>query len=90
LAEKYKVKLARSKKSFLVEKNASILFTLLDAGIELPFSCGTGLCGSCEVEVLSGIPDHQDFVLTDEEKESNKTMMICCSGSHSDELKLDI
>ena len=28
--------------------------------------------------------------LTDEEKESNKTMMICCSGSHSDELKLDI
>ena len=46
----------------------------------MPFSCMEGVCGSCKVGVLEGIPDHRDFVLTAEERASNKTMMVCCSG----------
>jgi len=36
------------------------------------------------------VPDHRDVVLTEAERKANKTMMICCSGSKSDKLVLDI
>lgn len=90
MSEGFKVKLARSNKTIFVEQDASILFALLDAGFDLPFSCGSGLCGSCEVDVISGVPEHKDFVLTEEERASNKTMMICCSGVLTEEIELDI
>ena len=90
LSEGFKVKLARSNKTIFVEQESSILFALLDAGVDLPFSCGSGLCGSCEVDVISGVPEHKDFVLTEEERASNKTMMICCSGALTEEIELDI
>jgi len=90
LSEGFKVKLARSNKTIFVEQDSSILFALLDAGVDLPFSCGSGLCGSCEVDVISGVPEHKDFVLTEEERASNKTMMICCSGALTEEIELDI
>mgnify|MGYP002032511361 FL=1 len=90
LSEGFKVKLARSNKTIFVEQDSSILFALLDAGVDLPFSCGSGLCGSCEVGVISGVPEHKDFVLTEEDRASNKTMMICCSGALTEEIELDI
>ena len=90
MSEGFKVKLVRSNKTIFVEHDASILFALLDAGVDLPFSCGSGLCGTCEVDVISGVPEHRDFVLTEEERASNKTMMICCSGALTEEIELDI
>jgi len=90
LSEGFKVKLARSNKTIFVEQDDSILFALLDVGIDLPFSCGSGLCGTCEVDVISGVPEHKDFVLTEEERASNRTMMICCSGALTEEIVLDI
>ncbi len=61
----------------------------MDAGVDVPFSCTEGICGTCETRVISGIPDHRDLVLTDAEKESNEVMMICVSGSKSDRLVLE-
>lgn len=90
MSEGFKVKLVRSNKTIFVEHDTSILFALLDAGVDLPFSCGSGLCGTCEVDVISGVPEHRDFVLTEEERASNKTMMICCSGALTEEIELDI
>ena len=49
-----------------------------------------GICGSCEVAVLYGEPDHHDSVLSDQQKRSNKTMMLCCSGAKSSRLVLDL
>jgi vanillate O-demethylase ferredoxin subunit len=40
--------------------------------------------------VCEGDPDHRDYVLTDEERESGKTMMVCCSRSKSPVLVLDL
>jgi tetrachlorobenzoquinone reductase len=48
------------------------------------------VCATCETGVIAGIPDHRDSVLSPEEQASNKTMMICCSGSKSKTLVLDI
>ncbi|MFV2090456.1 MAG: 2Fe-2S iron-sulfur cluster-binding protein [Pseudomonadales bacterium] len=89
-AKGFTVILARSKKSIFVADGSSILYTLRKQGVDVPFNCGTGRCGVCEAAVLSGIPDHRDHVLSDAEKASNQSMMICCSGSLTSELELDL
>lgn len=40
--------------------------------------------------MIEGMPDHRDLFLSKEEQEANTTMMICCSGSKSPTLVLDI
>ena len=84
------MKLARSNTSVFVAEGSTILYALREQGIEVPFNCGTGKCGVCEIDVISGIPDHRDFVLSDEEKARNQVVMICCSGSLTPELELDL
>lgn len=84
------VVLKRQNRSILIPPGHTILETLLAEGVTVPFSCQEGVCGTCETRVLDGIPDHRDAVLTPEERKSNRTMMICCSGSLSPTLTLDI
>jgi tetrachlorobenzoquinone reductase len=55
-----------------------------------PYSCHEGMCGSCEVSVLSGKIDHRDDVLSDEERAANDVMMLCVSRAHSDRLVIDL
>ena len=59
-------------------------------GLELSSSCEEGICGACETRVLDGIPDHRDAILTERERQENKTMFICCSGSKTERLVLDL
>jgi ferredoxin len=54
------------------------------------YACEEGYCGTCEVRVLDGVPDHRDVVLPGEEHDSNKTMMVCVSRSRSPRLVLDL
>ena len=84
------IELARSKKILTVPRDRTILDAVLEAGIDVPFSCMEGICGSCEVTVLEGEPDHGDSVLSDQQKRTNKTMMLCCSGAKSSRLVLDL
>jgi vanillate O-demethylase ferredoxin subunit len=84
----FTVVLAKSGITLDVPKGKTILETVLDAGIAAPHSCMEGVCGTCETPVLEGIPDHRDLVLSKREKESNRTMMICCSGSRGPRLRL--
>lgn len=85
----FTVKLARSGKQVFVPTGGSILFALLDEDLQIPFACGVGICGACWQRVVSGEPDHRDFVLSDEERE-NGAVMICCAGSLTPELELDL
>jgi vanillate O-demethylase ferredoxin subunit len=86
----FKVRLERSGAEFDIPEGKSILEVLEENGIEHPFSCREGLCGTCLTSVLSGEPDHRDYVLTDEERASGKLMTICCSRSKSPQLVLDL
>ena len=86
----FKVRLERSGVEFDIPENKSILEVLEENGIEHPFSCREGLCGTCLTNVLAGEPDHRDYVLSDEERESGKLMTICCSRSKSPQLTLDL
>jgi ferredoxin len=53
-------------------------------------SCAEGTCGTCETAVLSGLPDHRDSVLTEEERRAGDCMMICVSRSCTARLVLDL
>jgi ferredoxin-NADP reductase len=89
-AGEFEVVLAKSGRTIGVPCGKSILDTLLELGIDAPFSCMEGVCSSCETRVLSGIPDHRDLILTSEEHAANDRMMICCSRSKSPTLVLEL
>jgi len=86
----FEVVLARSKRSVRVGTGASILTTLLEAGIDVMHACREGVCGACQTGVVEGEPDHRDSYLSPQEKNSGRTMLLCCSGSKRDVLVLDL
>jgi tetrachlorobenzoquinone reductase len=86
----FTVKLERSGVELEVPTNKSILEVLEEHGIEVPFSCREGLCGTCVTSVCAGEPDHRDYVLSDEERDSGKLITVCCSRSKSPVLALDL
>jgi ferredoxin-NADP reductase len=73
-----------------VTPNKSVLAALSEAGIEVARSCEQGVCGTCEVRVISGEVDHRDSILSTAEQAANRTMMICVSRARSQRLVLDI
>ncbi|MAZ16802.1 MAG: oxidoreductase [Ahrensia sp.] len=82
--------LERSGKTLHVESGKTILDVLIENNVSVPFSCSEGVCGTCETRVIEGRPDHRDMILTDEERAKGDTMMVCCSGSKSPRLVLDL
>jgi ferredoxin-NADP reductase len=86
----FTVELARSGGEYFIPEGETILNVLLDAGIDLDYSCELGICGACEQRVISGTPEHRDSILSEEEQAENKRVMICCAGCKSDRLVLDL
>lgn len=86
----FTVELARSRRRLSIANNESILQALRTAGISAASSCEEGICGTCEVRVLSGTPDHRDAILSAAERRANHSMMICCSRSIGEHLVLDM
>ncbi|POX41379.1 PDR/VanB family oxidoreductase [Streptomyces sp. Ru72] len=86
----FEVVLSRSGRTLTVPANVSVLDTVRAAGVEVLYSCTEGTCGTCETDVLEGTPDHRDSVLTDEERDSGETMMICVSRCRGARLVLDL
>ena len=89
-AGSFELRLARSGRSVMVGPEVTTLDALLQAGVDVDYSCRQGICGSCEVRVLEGIPEHHDEILTAAERASNRTMMVCCSRACSRALVLDL
>jgi vanillate monooxygenase ferredoxin subunit len=73
-----------------VEADQSIATALRQAGIDVPLSCEAGVCGTCLVEVLEGVPDHRDCYQTDDEKLLNNRIACCCSRARTPSLVLEL
>jgi vanillate O-demethylase ferredoxin subunit len=86
----FEVVLAQRQQSVKVEPGQTILQALQEAGLEVPFSCGEGICGTCMTKVKEGVPEHWDMYLTPEEQEKNDCIMICISRSKTQTLVLDL
>ncbi len=84
------VELARSGEEYYIPEGKKILEVLYEAGIDVDYSCELGICGECVTRVISGIPEHRDSVLSEEEQAANDKVMICCAGCKSERLVLDM
>ena len=84
----FSVKLARTKRTLQVPAGATILQVLRANGVLVPSSCESGTCGSCRTGLLSGVADHRDYVL--DEEEHGTEIMICVSRAATAELELDL
>ena len=86
----FQIDLAMSGLTTVVPADRTILDVLDDAGVITVSSCRDGICGTCEVGVVSGEVDHRDTVLTPEERAENESMMICVSRCTSGRLVLEL
>ncbi len=86
----FEVELAKSGQRLYVPPTESLLTVLQDAGCEIDNSCTAGICGTCLVKVLSGTPEHNDDVLSDEDRDAGEVMLVCVSRAKTDLLVLDL
>jgi len=87
---RFELVLARSGLTLAVAADTSVLDAVRTAGAEVLFSCTEGTCGTCETDVLEGVPDHRDSLLTAGERAAGETMMICVSRCRGERLVLDL
>ena len=89
--EAFEISLARHKKILTVPANKTILEVVREAGISIDSSCEDGLCSTCRTTLLNGNAEHRDAVLSEKEKNENRTIMICVSRAKGGErLVLDM
>lgn len=86
----FEVVARRSGITVQVGPDQSILDALGKAGIKVKKSCEQGVCGTCLCDVLDGTPDHRDKFLTDDEKEANDQIVVCCSRASTPRIVLDL
>jgi ferredoxin-NADP reductase len=86
----FDVELARTGTTVTVTPDVSVLEAVGRAGVEVLSSCRQGTCGTCETDVLHGVPDHRDSILDDAERAAGDCMFVCVSRSLGDRLVLDL
>lgn len=72
--------------SFHVADGETVLLAGIRQGINLPYGCKDGACGSCKCKMLSGSVvhgNHQSKALSPEE-EANGYVLTCCATPQSD------
>ena len=85
--EAFTVVAARSGRRIEVPADRPLLGTLQGAGLDVAGSCLRGVCGSCAVTVLDGVPDHRDSLTADP---ASPTIYPCVSRSLTPEITLDL
>ncbi|MER6140609.1 PDR/VanB family oxidoreductase [Streptomyces sparsogenes] len=86
----FEVECRTSGVTLTVDADTSVLEAAERAGLPVTSSCRDGICGSCETRVLAGTPDHRDFLLSEAERATGETMMLCVSRCASGRLVLDL
>lgn len=86
----FEVKISSTGQVIDIPADKTVIEVLEALDIEIPFSCESGVCGTCVTRVLEGIPDHRDFFLTEAEQAQNDMFTPCCSRAKSSQLVLDI
>jgi len=87
-ARPYTLVLARAGKTLEVPAGQSMLSAIAECGVQVPTSCGGGICGACRVRVLEGHPLHHDRFLSPVEREHN--LLACVAGCADGRLVLDL
>jgi vanillate O-demethylase ferredoxin subunit len=86
----FDVRIASTGKVYRVAKDLTVVAALAAHGIDIPTSCGQGVCGTCITRVIDGEPEHRDLYQTDAERARNEQFTPCCSRARSPTLVLDL
>lgn len=86
----FQLVLAKSQQTVEVGANESPLEALERIGIDHPYACREGLCGTCEVRVLEGQPDHKDNVLSEQERTAGQRFIPCISRCNGPQLVIEL
>jgi ferredoxin-NADP reductase len=84
----YEVVLKVSNKAATVTPDVGLLGTLEAMGIDVPVSCGGGICGACRTRWIEGPPIHRDRVLSPAERQSE--LIVCVGDCAGPKLVLDL
>ena len=89
----FSVTVASTKAEITVAADETLLAALARSGVDAPYSCQQGFCGTCRTRVLdagNGVVHHRDSLLTEPERDSG-VMLTCVSrGSADSHLLLDL
>jgi CDP-4-dehydro-6-deoxyglucose reductase len=75
-----KITIQNSGNSFEVRPSQTILDGAIAAGINLPYGCRNGACGSCKAKVISGDVLHNDYqqsAMSDAELATGSALLCC-------------
>lgn len=89
--EEFTVEINSTGETLSVAANTTLLEALESSGHDVYADCREGLCGTCEVGVLSGEIDHRDHLLSNREKAAGAKILTCVSrGKGCSKLVLNI
>lgn len=86
----FEVECAESGITVAVAPGQSMLDALVAAGIDMNYDCREGTCGTCELDLLEGVADHRDAVLSAEERADGKLIFPCVSRAPGGRLVVDV
>lgn len=86
----FEVELASSGVVLQVPAGSSLVDVLQAHGCDIDTECREGICGTCLVDVLDGVPEHRDNCQSNKEKASNQQICACVSRAISARLVLDL
>lgn len=81
--------LQRSGREVQVQPGESLVQAAARVGVELPVSCGMGICGACLCRVIEGEPQHRDECLSEAQRSSGEWITPCVSRARGARLVLD-
>lgn len=84
----FQVRLGKTGQMLDVPCGKTILGVLREAGVLVPSSCESGTCGACRTKLLSGVADHRDYVLDDDQLDSE--IMICVSRAKTALIEIEL
>ncbi|MGI4796178.1 MAG: PDR/VanB family oxidoreductase [Janthinobacterium lividum] len=87
-AAPYTLVLARTNRTLDVPAGMPMIEAIASCGIDVPTSCGGGICGACKVGVIEGKPLHHDRILSPAEREHS--LLACVAGCAGGRLVLDL
>lgn len=85
-----KVVLLPSRDAFEINASDTLLEAALRAGLAINYGCSNGNCGLCKARVISGTAQkirHQDYVLSDAEK--NQGYLLLCAHTAVGDLEIE-
>ncbi|WP_165855656.1 PDR/VanB family oxidoreductase [Marinobacter sp. JSM 1782161] len=86
----FELEIASSGQRIVVGAQETAADALARAGVVIPTSCGSGVCGSCCTRIKEGTPDHRDLYFSPEEQARGDQFTPCCSRAVTAVLVLDL